>query len=178
MGGRLALYMALHYPARFSTLILESSSPGLKTQSEREERAKLDTVLATHIEADGIAAFVQYWESLPLFWTQKSLPLAEAQRLHQQRLNNYPRGLANSLRGMGTGTQPSLWDQLPKLNLPVLLLTGALDPKFVAIGKRMADTIPDAQLDIMPDAGHTIHLEQPEEYTEAVMQFLRKYTIS
>jgi len=172
MGGRLALYLALHYPVHFQSLILESASPGLRTQAERNDRVKRDHTLADKIENDGIPAFVQYWESLPLFRTQQRIATSVREQLHQQRLRNDSRGLANSLRGMGTGVQPSLWDRLANLNIPVLLLTGALDTKFVAIAKQMAKSLPDATLSVIPDAGHTIHLEQPGIFSGAVLHFL------
>ena len=173
MGGRLALYMAIQYPHRFQSLILESASPGLQTDSERSERRVRDEVLADRIERTGIESFVDYWESIPLFASQQRLPIERQQALRHQRLRNRPQGLANSLRGMGTGVQPSLWQDLDALNLSVLLLAGELDTKFVGIARQMYDLLPDAQLLIVPDAGHTVHLEQPGAFQRGVMDFLR-----
>ena len=121
MGGRLALFTALTYPDRINHLILESASPGLRTDAERQARIASDRALADRIERDGIAAFADFWSNLPLFATQ---PPELRQRLHDQRLRNNPLGLANSLRGMGTGVQPSLWDRLGELTLPMLLIAG------------------------------------------------------
>lgn len=175
MGGRLALYLALRYPDRWRSLILESASPGLATAAERAERAAADNSLADWIEAHGIAAFVERWEALPLFHSHLTLPsdIRAAQR--ERRLANNPVGLANSLRGMGTGQQPSLWAELDQLRLPVLLLAGALDEKFTVISRQMAERIPGARLDNLPDAGHTLHLEQPEAMTAAVLGSLRDH---
>lgn len=123
MGGRLALTFALLYPCKVKTLILESSSPGLKTAKERSDRVKRDQMLAKKILTEGITSFVDYWEKIPLFSTQQHLPSAKKQQLRTQRLQQSELGLANSLRGMGTGKQPSWWDNLHELNIPVLLLT-------------------------------------------------------
>ena len=172
MGGRLALYLACHFPERFSRLILESSSPGLATAAEQAARRQSDEALANWIEASGIEAFVQRWEALPLWESQQQLAEDVRARLRQQRLNNSPLGLANSLRGMGTGAQPSLWAQLPTLNLPTLLLAGELDSKFVAINKKMVDLLPNGRLHIIPQAGHTTHLERPLLFRTAVTDFL------
>lgn len=169
MGGRLALYLACHFPKRFSQLILESSSPGLATEAERTARRHRDALLADWIETNGIEKFVARWEALPLWESQKQLPETVRQQLRQQRLNNKPIGLANSLRGMGTGSQPSLWPLLPKMTLPTLLLAGKLDRKFVAINQQMARQLPNGRLQIIPNTGHTIHLEQPELFRTAVM---------
>ena len=168
MGGRLALYLALVHPRRWRSLILESASPGLETPTARAERRRRDEALAAWIEAEGIAAFVARWEVLPLFASQRRLP-APVRRAHRAgRLRNRPAGLANSLRGMGTGVQPSLWPRLPTLALPTLLIAGALDEKFVSIARQMARHIPSARLAIVPDAGHAVHLEQPARYAAIV----------
>ena len=172
MGGRLALYLACHYPARFRQLILESSSPGLETEAERTARRQQDERLADWIEANGISAFVARWEALPLWDSQQGLPNDLKQQRRQQRLQNNPVGLANSLRGMGTGAQPSLWGALPALALPTLLIVGALDSKFVAINQQMVARLPNGRLHITPHAGHTVHLERPSAFETAVCQFL------
>ncbi|MCP4420856.1 MAG: 2-succinyl-6-hydroxy-2,4-cyclohexadiene-1-carboxylate synthase [Chloroflexi bacterium] len=172
MGGRLALYLACHYPHRFSHLILESSSPGLATEAEQIARRQRDGALADWIENEGIEAFVNRWEALPLWVSQKHLTDDVRQQLRQQRLQNNPVGLANSLRGMGTGAQPSLWQQLPMLELPALLLAGALDGKFVTINEQMGALLPNGRLQIIPNAGHTVHLERPERFETAVIEFL------
>ena len=169
MGGRLALYTALTYPERINRLILESASPGLRTAAEREARIAQDEALAQRIETEGIEAFADYWTNLPLFATQTP---EVRERLKRQRLRNNPVGLANSLRGMGTGVQPSLWDRLGALAMPTLLICGALDTKFSAINAEMHDLIPDSKLVVIPGAGHTTHVEQPERFRAEVLRFL------
>jgi len=173
MGGRLALYLAVHYPERFASLVLESASPGLKSEAERAARRQSDNALADRIEREGIEAFVDDWESLPLWSSQQHLSLETRAALRQQRLQNNPTGLANSLRGMGAGAQPSLWQNLQDVGLLVLLLTGESDQKFGGIGKEMAPLLPQASHVTMPDAGHTIHLEKPTPYSQTVVSFLK-----
>lgn len=169
MGGRIALYCA--FSSFFRALILESASPGLADPAEREQRRNSDMELAASIERDGIEAFVERWENLPLFATQRNLPVERRAASRMQRLNNRPVGLANSLRGIGTGVQPSLHHRLHELNIPVLLLAGELDTKFCAIARQMAQALPCAQLSIVPAAGHAIHLEQPMVFTALVTEF-------
>jgi 2-succinyl-6-hydroxy-2,4-cyclohexadiene-1-carboxylate synthase len=166
MGGRIALYTALS--GFFRALILESASPGLENPAEREQRRASDEALAASIEREGVLAFVERWERLPLFASQETLPFECKEALHRQRLQNNAMGLAQSLRGVGTGMQPSLYAQLPTLHIPVLLITGELDTKFTAIAKRMAQALPRSQLHIVPAAGHTVHMEQPQLFTSLV----------
>src|SRR5690606_38144364 len=124
------------------------------------------------IVRDGIAVFVDRWEKLPLWASQAtcSADVLNAQR--QQRLNNDPNGLALSLRGMGTGEQPPLWNALPTITCPTLLISGEHDTKFTAINADMAQRLPFARHMIIPSAGHNVHLEQPAAIVNAVRLFL------
>jgi 2-succinyl-6-hydroxy-2,4-cyclohexadiene-1-carboxylate synthase len=169
MGGRIALHAA--FSGYFRALILESASPGLATLAEREQRRASDEALAARIEQEGIEAFSDYWEKIPLFASQRQLATEQRAALRAQRLNNRAHGLANSLRGVGTGAQPELYSRLPTLNLPVLLLAGERDSKFCTIAQQMALQLPQARLQIIPEAGHTIHLEQPEAFAAEVHNF-------
>ncbi|MCY4073578.1 MAG: 2-succinyl-6-hydroxy-2,4-cyclohexadiene-1-carboxylate synthase [Chloroflexi bacterium] len=173
MGGRLALHLAACYPGRFRSLILESASPGLADDCERAQRRRQDEALAGRIETMGIAWFADYWEKLPLWKSQVKLSedILSAQR--KQRLGNSATGLANSLRGMGSGAQPNLWPRLGQVMMPTLLLVGEGDSKFVAINQLMARQIPRTDLRVIPDAGHNIHLEQPLVFQEQVNSFLQ-----
>lgn len=172
MGGRLALYLAECYPERVIALSLESASPGLATAQEREARIRQDEALAASIERDGVEVFVDLWEKLPLFTGLRRLPTEQQARLRDIRLNQRAIGLANSLRGMGTGRQPSLWDMLGRYRGKRLVITGADDTKFCEIGDEMAERVSGTERITVSEAGHTIHLEQPERWAEAVLDFL------
>ncbi|WP_245831045.1 2-succinyl-6-hydroxy-2,4-cyclohexadiene-1-carboxylate synthase [Sediminibacillus massiliensis] len=174
LGGRTALSFASFYPDRVSSIVLESSSPGLADNVERLDRKYRDEVLADRLEEDGLEAFVDYWENIPLFDSQKKLPAIVRERIRRERLGQTETGLANSLRGMGTGAQPSWWDTLHSISFPVLILAGELDEKFAAIGKRMNQLIPNSILKTIPDTGHAIHVEQPAKFVTIVNGFLQK----
>lgn len=172
MGGRLALYMAVMHPGAVRSLTLVSATAGLATAAERQARRAADEALAARIEGDGMAAFVAEWERHPLFAGLARLSDGARAALHHQRLGNDPLGLANSLRGMGTGAQPSLWSRLAAVAAPTLLVAGRRDTKFVALNERLAAAIPNATLRLIPDAGHVVQLEQPEAFLAAVTGFL------
>lgn len=175
MGGRLALYLALAHPAWVSALTLESASPGLEAEAERAARVASDEGLAARIERDGIEKFVEEWEKLPLFASQAQLPAHARAELRAQRLRNRPHELALSLRGMGTGAQPSLWGKIERSDrLSVNLIAGELDTKFVGINRRMQALMPNARLKVVAGAGHSVHLEKPETWAAIVSQTERK----
>ena len=80
--------------------------------------------------------------------------------------------MASALRGLGTGALPSLWEALPSIQTRTLIIAGELDTKFVEIGEQMTAVLPQAQLLIVPGAGHTVHLERPRPWVEAVAEFI------
>jgi len=168
MGGRVALHFATSYPERVGGLILESASPGIEDETERQRRILSDEALAQRILARGIEAFVDEWERQPLL---EPAPHVSAERRaiqRAQRLDNRPMGLANSLRGMGAGQQSPLWSSLPDLRLPVALIVGERDARYRDIALRMRERLPEATLWTVPDAGHTVHLDQPRRFLDLV----------
>ncbi|MGG3019284.1 2-succinyl-6-hydroxy-2,4-cyclohexadiene-1-carboxylate synthase [Geobacillus stearothermophilus] len=174
MGGRLALTFAMLHPHRVCRLVLESSSPGLQTDAERRARREADEALAQRIEQEGVRAFVDHWERLPLFFTQQALPASVRAAVRRERLRHTAEGLANSLRGMGTGVQPSWWERLRELDMPVLLVCGERDEKFCRIAARMHERLPDSRFVFVPGAGHAIHVEQPGVFATIVSEFMTK----
>jgi 2-succinyl-6-hydroxy-2,4-cyclohexadiene-1-carboxylate synthase len=169
MGGRLCLHLALARPQLVRRLVLVSATAGIEDPGERAARRQADEQLAASIERDGLDAFLDRWLALPLFAT---LP-RDAAGLDDRRRNT-AEGLATSLRLTGTGTQDSLWDRLGDLTMPVLLVAGELDARFVGIAERMAGLIPGSSLEVVAEAGHSVHLERPDAFTDTLERWLRR----
>jgi 2-succinyl-6-hydroxy-2,4-cyclohexadiene-1-carboxylate synthase len=171
MGGRLALYLALRHPERCSGLFLESASPGPEDAKERAARRASDEERARRLESGGFEEFLEDWYRQPLF---SSLARDEELlgRTIEVRRRNDPEELARSLRGMGTGNQPSLWAELSGLQVPALAVAGALDPKFVGVSRRMAGLCPSMRAVVVPGAGHNVRVEAPEQYIASLKDFL------
>ncbi len=168
MGGRIALRLALDRPDLVSRLVLIGASPGIDDPDARAARRESDVRLADRIEAIGVPAFLDEWLMQPLF---AELPPERVHRAERER--NTATGLAASLRHLGTGAQAPLWSRLVDLAMPVLLVSGECDTKFTAIAQRMAEQIGDsATVAVIPRAGHTAHLEQPERTAAAVLDWL------
>lgn len=176
MGGRVAITFASLYPDRVASLFLESTTPGLQTEQERADRRNSDALLAQKIEEEGLSAFIDYWENITLFASQQSLPNKVKRRLRKERMSHQPMGLANSLRGMGTGSMPSWWDRLHEFHMPMHLITGELDHKFCQIARRMKEQNPRFQHTVIPSAGHTVHLEQPQAFAHLLKQFFTNHS--
>lgn len=166
MGGRVALHAALAHPDAVERLVLIGATAGIDDPADRTARRRADERLAEHILEIGVDAFIDEWLTNELF---AGLTDATAQRT--DRLRNAAAGLAASLRSTGTGTQEPLWDRLPEIDIPVLLLAGADDHKFTALAERMAAALPQATVVTIPHAGHSVHLEQPVATAREIVDF-------
>jgi 2-succinyl-6-hydroxy-2,4-cyclohexadiene-1-carboxylate synthase len=156
MGARMALHVALQHPTMVSQLVLISGTPGLVTEEERTARRKSDNELADRIEEIGTASFIDEWLALPIF---SGLTMDTNQK--DDRLRNTAKGLADSLRCAGTGTQESLWPHLRQLSIPTHLIVGGTDAKFTAIAHDMKPLLQSGKTTVVPSVGHTVHLEDP-----------------
>ncbi len=174
MGGRAALAVAAFHPARVRSLLLVGASAGLAGAAERAARVREDESLAESIERDGLAAFVERWMALPLFASQARLGAEALAAARTQRLRNRPHGLANSLRGMGTGAQPPLHDALARLAAPACFVAGAEDAKFRAIAAQLAALLPRGEARVVDGAGHAAHLEAPGAFAALALDFFAR----
>lgn len=172
MGGRIALYLALQYAMRIDALILESASPGLRTQAERSQRQTWDDEQATRIESTPLDEYARTWYAQPLFASLANHPDLR-DTLIANRRNNDPAALATAIRQLGTGRQLPLWDELPEHRIPTLLIAGALDEKYTQLAHAMAESCPVAQTTIIESAGHNTHAESPTPFINAITQFLQ-----
>ena len=67
----------------------------------------------------------------------------------------------------------SLWHKLEDLTMPVLLIAGERDHKFIEIAESMKEKIPNSEIKIIVDAGHATHYEKPKETSDVIVQFLK-----
>lgn len=170
MGGRLALYLACRFPKQFRSLFLESASPGLATAPERCQRQQKDEQLAIQLETSSWPAFLSQWYKQPIFVPLHHHP--NFALLLERRSHNCPQELARVLRRLGTGSQPSLWEELSHIQIPIHLIVGALDAKFMGINQKMRPHCQNATLSVVPGCGHTVHFEQPQVFAELLKAHL------
>jgi pimeloyl-ACP methyl ester carboxylesterase len=96
------------------------------------------------------------------------------QEFHDMLAQHSLQGSAMTLRGVQK-SRPSLFDleeQLKQLVVPTLVLTGDEDEPCLIPNVFLKRTIPSAALQILPNAGHTINLEDPDAFNGAVSDFL------
>lgn len=168
LGARLALGIALHAPERVARLTLVSGHPGLGSEAERSARRAADAAWIEILETRGLEAFVDAWQAQPLWASQAQLPPDVRRRKREERLSHRAAGLAHSLRVVGLAEMPDYTERLRELRIPVCLVAGESDTKFRALAERMAEQVTQAELALVPGAGHDLLLERPEAIAELV----------
>ena len=169
MGGRLALHLAVQQPELVRRLVLVSATAGIDDDTERTARRAADERLADDARDDRRPGVPR--------------PLAGARRLFatlppdasgaDDRRRNTAAGLAASLRLAGTGTQQPLWDRLPAPHdARARGRRGARRQVLRRWPGASSTSCPAPTLAIVPGAGHTVHLERPDEFAELVGRWL------
>ncbi len=171
MGGRVGLGLAARRPERVGSAVLLGASAGIADPRLRAERVRSDEDWAELLLRRGLEAFVERWMAQPLFAGQARLGADALARARSRRLGGSARGLAASLRGLGSGAQPALHDELRRLAVPVLFLAGSEDAKFCALADELATLAPRGRATRVPDAGHAAHLENPRAFLALARDF-------
>jgi 2-succinyl-6-hydroxy-2,4-cyclohexadiene-1-carboxylate synthase len=167
LGGRVALHVALAAPERVARLVLVSTTAGIEDPAARAQRSASDHRLADELESGGWAGFdssIERWRTQPLFVDD---PVEVGALAREDQRRNRPQALAAVLRGVGSGEMQPLWDRLPELTMPVTVLVGDRDAKFLALGRRMVALLPDAEL-VIASGGHGLPLENPAAVARAI----------
>jgi 2-succinyl-6-hydroxy-2,4-cyclohexadiene-1-carboxylate synthase len=162
LGARVALGLAARAPAPFDRLVLVSGRDGLRDPEEARARRAHDDALADVLRHDGLAAFVDRWEALPLFDTQRGLP-EEIRSAHRaRRLAHDPEGVARALSVLSLGRMPRFADAAVSRTARVDLVVGALDVKFRQLAEELSREHATIRLHVVPGAGHDVVLERPD----------------
>ncbi len=169
LGGRLALHFALNFPHRVRSLTLESASPGLIGSKERALRRQLDRERARKLRIGEYTAFLEAWYRQEIFG---NLDEKQRQTLIRSAWGRDARKMALIIETLSPGREPSLWDSLAQLEMPVLLIGGGEDRIYAAILRRMATSIPNARLCLMEKAGHNVHAFFPHKVAAMLREFI------
>jgi len=166
MGGRIALQVALTAPERIVRLVLVSSTAGIEDPAERTQRRAADQRLADELQNIPFEDFIERWRTQPLFAGE---PPEVGRLAREDQRRNRGDALAAALCGIGSGEMEPLWDRLPELEMPVTVLVGDRDTKFQALGRRMVELLPSAELEVVR-GGHGLPLENPVAVARALEQ--------
>lgn len=173
MGGRLAAETLVRHPdLPLAGVVLESAGLGPVDEDARAAMAQRNAAWAARLRVEGVDAFMDWWETLPLFASQQALPASARAAVRAQRTARSAEALARSFEAWGAQHQASEGETLAALRtqrdqgVPVRYLAGSLDAKYAAVAERVCAAGLSAQ--VIPDAGHNIHLERPQEFLVAL----------
>lgn len=175
MGGRAALNYSLSFPYDLEGLILESATSGITNSTLKFERERTDRNLAEFILSNPVEKFVDDWINREIFQTQKNLSEGVLNEIRNRKLKCNKTGIANSLLGFGAGVMEPVFDKLTNIRIPVQLICGELDNKFVDINHHIHKLIPNTKLSIIKNAGHNVHLEETKQYADVVYSFVGSF---
>lgn len=173
LGGRVALYTACRHPNLFSGLLLESANPGIEDPIERAKRLELDRERAGVLSSeDGLEKLLRTWYAKPPFTSLATRPDLVETLVEEKRAANDPKSLSEVLITLSVGVQTPLWDLLPSLALPVVFVTGERDEAYTELATKAKAIMPNAELIVVPDAGHIVHLENFSDFTAALIKLI------
>jgi 2-succinyl-6-hydroxy-2,4-cyclohexadiene-1-carboxylate synthase len=161
LGGRLALHLAIAHPERVERLVLVGASAGLPEEVDRAARRLEDARWVSMLRHQGLEAFLDAWEALPLFAGHRAATPERQAWLRGLRAGQSAEGLAASLEAHGLGRQAALHELLRGLPVPTWWVAGERDAKFAAIAQAMARSMPRGQMVLVPECGHNVPFERP-----------------
>lgn len=174
MGGFATLHFGFRHAGRAFSVCVAGCGYGAEPGERDRFRAEAEAVVA-FIRANGMAAFADRYALGPTrvqFETKDPRGFAEFKRMLAE---HSAVGSANTQRGVQR-ERPSLYDltdAMRTLTVPTLILHGDEDWPCLAPGLLMKRTIPSAALAVMPNCGHGINLEAPDEFNRILGEFLQ-----
>ena len=81
-------------------------------------------------------------------------------------------GMGRAARGILTQHDALVIDALPTITIPALVLVGAQDKDYLGAADYMATKLPRAVHAVIPDAGHSSNVDQPDLFNQQVLAFL------
>jgi pimeloyl-ACP methyl ester carboxylesterase len=173
MGGFCTLHLGLRHPERARSLVVAGCGYGAHPDRRAAFRAESEQIAVAY-ETQGAAgvarwyalgpARVQFQNKDPRGWAEFARQLAE----------HSAQGAALTMRGVQRD-RPSLYDltdDLRRLHVPTLIITGDEDEGCLEPDLMLKRTIPSAGLVVLPRTGHTCNLEEPEIFNRTVQDFL------
>jgi pimeloyl-ACP methyl ester carboxylesterase len=171
MGGFAALHFGITYPQRARSLVIAGCGYGAEPDKKEKFRAECEAAAASFLGnwAEAAARYalgptrVQFQNKDPRGWAEFAQQLAE----------HSPKGQALTMRGVQM-RRPSLYElveDMKRISVPALIVTGDEDDPCLEPALLMKRSIPSCGLVVLPRAGHTINIEEPEAFNRALFEF-------
>jgi pimeloyl-ACP methyl ester carboxylesterase len=158
LGGYLSLAFHLAHPDRVAALVLIDTGPGYRSDDGRAKWNRMAEAYAADLDERGLAALGGSGEL-------------------QAAVHRDASGLAHAARRVLTQSDASVLDSLPAIAVPVLVIVGEKDKRFLAGASYMAEKIPDATLVVVPGAGHAPNVTHTTEFDAHLRSFLDRLEV-
>lgn len=168
LGGRLAMHALAACPRSWSAAVLVAAHPGGGSDAERASVRRRDAAWAERCRRDPWDDLLSDWDALPVFGGRPNRAPRPPGAFDRERC-------ARTFEEFSRGGQADLRPRLAATPLPpVLYVTGAADARYGALGAELAALTPAIAHAVVPDAGHRVPWERPDEFAAAVGRFLRE----
>ncbi len=154
LGGYMSMAFRLTYPQRVRALMVFDTGPGFRSDAPREQWNERARRTGDRLEERGIEHLREGGESQRAWHVNGAL------------------GLAHAARGMMTQRDGRVINALPEIDVPTLVLVGANDEPYLAGTDYMGNKVPGVRKVVVPDAGHSANIEQPDFFNATVREFL------
>jgi len=160
LGGRLALHAILSTPSFWEAAIIVSAHPGLLSESERKTRLLADETWANRFLSED-------WDPLLNAWNQQSV-LKTSVPLKRNEKDYDRKELAQMLRTWSLGKQRDLREEISRLSIPVLWITGERDLSYNALSLTVFLNHPLSRHETILHSGHRVPWDAPTAFKEKV----------
>ncbi len=172
MGGFATLHFGFTYPDRARSLVVAGCGYGA-SPDKRAQFAEETEAAAAHFEQQTMAKAAEGYALGPTRVQFQNKDLRGWREFADQLAEHSTEGSALTMRGVQK-RRPSLFDlvdEMKKLTLPTLVMTGDEDWPCLEPAMLMKRMIQSAALVVMPNAGHTINLEDPAAFNQHISDF-------
>jgi len=173
MGGFATLHVGIGHPRRARSLVVAGCGYGAEPDKKQKFIAECEAAAAA-IERDTMTKAAERYAIGPTRVQFQNKDPRGWQEFAAQLREHSTEGAARTMRGVQM-QRPSLWElveDMKRIDVPTLIVTGDEDEPCLEPALLMKRAIPTAGLVVVPRAGHTLNLEEPDAFNRAVFEFL------
>jgi len=165
LGGRLALHACLSRPDLWRGAIIVGADPGLESEEEKKLQLDIDLKWAERLKREPLEKLAEEWDAQPVFCGFENAAPRNFDELDAAKLGK-------KFEVFSKGLQENLAPKLAELQKPpILFLSGEMDQKYQGIGEKLSKSTSVVKAQIVADAGHRVPWENPESFSQALIDF-------
>jgi 2-succinyl-6-hydroxy-2,4-cyclohexadiene-1-carboxylate synthase len=165
LGGRLALHACLSRPDLWRGAIIVGADPGSESEEEKRLQLDRDRKWAERLKREPLEKLAEEWDAQAVFCGLENAAPRNFDELDAAKLGQ-------QFEVFSKGLQENLAPKLAELQRPpILFLSGEKDLKYQGIGEKLSKSTSVVKAQIVADAGHRVPWENPESFSQALIDF-------